>query len=432
MRRRTPKGSSFGEYYYAHDCGIPYERNDHWNTFFGGVADRVIVALDPKSLLDAGCAIGMLVEAMRDRGVEAYGIDVSEWAIENMPDEVRQYCRQGSLADPIDGHFDLVTCIEVLEHIPQPDDARAIEQLCRVADRILISSSPHDYSEPTHVTVRPQEEWAALFARAGLRSRPRLRRHVPHALGRALPSQRRPVARGRAPLRAQSSYAPRRRHSQLRSRALQMQDQLEKDYSATSVADLRQELLAVREELVTATAEAGDVLGRIRELEDERDAYRGAADELAGFKRSKVWSSLRALRAAASEARIGRGEAARAVEPGPSPDLSLVVVGAGPFGAPFPDPALTTEIVDCAGDGPDARRDAVSRARGRFVAFVDAGDRLRPDAGAILGPAPGRDRSSTSPTPTTMSSTSTDATTIRSSSPRGRPNASSHRSTSAG
>ena len=81
-------------------------------------------------------------------------------------------------------------------------------------------------------------------------------------------------------------------NSQLRSRALQMQDQLEKDYSATSVADLRQELLAVREELVTATAEAGDVLGRIRELEDERDAYRGAADELAGFKRSKVWSSF--------------------------------------------------------------------------------------------------------------------------------------------
>lgn len=81
------------------------------------------------------------------------------------------------------------------------------------------------------------------------------------------------------------------------------------------------------------------------------------------------------------------------VEPGiPLVDLSLVVVGAGPFGVPVPDPALRTEIVDCAGDGAAARREALARTRGRFVAFVDAGDRLHPDAGAALGPVLAGDR----------------------------------------
>jgi hypothetical protein len=82
-----------------------------------------------------------------------------------------------------------------------------------------------------------------------------------------------------------------------------MQDQLEKDYSAESVAELRQELLAVREELETVTAEVGAARGRIRELEDEQEVYRGAVDELAGFKRSKVWSSFRVY--AAGRRRIG-------------------------------------------------------------------------------------------------------------------------------
>jgi O-antigen biosynthesis protein len=74
------------------------------------------------------------------------------------------------------------------------------------------------------------------------------------------------------------------------------------------------------------------------------------------------------------------------------PDLSLVVVGAGPFGAPPPGPTLTIEIVDCATDAADARVAALARCHGRFVAFVDAGDHLHPDTPAVLGPVLADDR----------------------------------------
>ncbi|MGN6663805.1 MAG: hypothetical protein ACTHK6_06335, partial [Solirubrobacterales bacterium] len=51
----------YGAYYYRHDCGIPYERNEHWLGFFNGIADRIVRDLRPASFLDAGCAMGFLV-----------------------------------------------------------------------------------------------------------------------------------------------------------------------------------------------------------------------------------------------------------------------------------------------------------------------------------------------------------------------------------
>jgi len=68
-------------------------------------------------VLDAGCAIGFLVEALRERGVDARGFDISEYAISQVPEHLQPYCTLGSITDEIDGRYDLITCIEVLEHL---------------------------------------------------------------------------------------------------------------------------------------------------------------------------------------------------------------------------------------------------------------------------------------------------------------------------
>ena len=110
---------------------------------------------------------GFFVEQLSIRGVDAYGFDISEYAISKVPEPVTDRCRVASLVEPIDGSYDLVSCIEVLEHM-SPDEARkAIANLCAVADRVLFSSSPLDYAESTHVNVRPPEAWAADFAAHG-------------------------------------------------------------------------------------------------------------------------------------------------------------------------------------------------------------------------------------------------------------------------
>ncbi len=157
----------YGRPDYAPGLDVPYARNEHWLSFFSRIAGSIVETLAPTTVLDVGCAMGFLVEALRERGVEAYGIDVSEYAISQVHESVRPFCRVGSMADPIDGHYDLVTCIEVLEHLPAEQADVSVRNLCNVADRVLFSSSPDDFGEPTHLNVQPPEEWAAAFARHG-------------------------------------------------------------------------------------------------------------------------------------------------------------------------------------------------------------------------------------------------------------------------
>ena len=135
--------------------------------FFGTVADRIVRELRPRRVLDAGCAKGFLVQQLRARGVEAYGIDISEYAISEVDDHVQDHCLVASLTHPIEGHYDLVTCLDVLDHMPPVDARVALDNICRVTDRILLSSGPAAGLRPADVDARPPEQWAALMADNG-------------------------------------------------------------------------------------------------------------------------------------------------------------------------------------------------------------------------------------------------------------------------
>ena len=157
----------FDANYYAQGCGAPYERSPIWLSLQNKFADHILPTIAPKSMLDAGCAIGLLVETLRGRGVDAWGIDISEYAISQVPEALKPYCRVHSVTQPFGRHFDLIVCIEVLEHMPQPQSEAAVANLCRHSDDILFSSSPDDFKEPTHFNVQPPAYWAEQFARHG-------------------------------------------------------------------------------------------------------------------------------------------------------------------------------------------------------------------------------------------------------------------------
>jgi len=159
--------SLFDAYYYAHDCGRPYQRDEGWLSFFDQIAKRIVEQYEPKTVLDAGCAWGFLVEAFRNHGVEAFGVDISEYAIQNVHPEIKPYCWHGSITKPFPRKYDLITCIEVLEHMPMLEAEKAIENLCAHADEIVFSSTPFDYKEVTHINVHDPEYWAEQFARHG-------------------------------------------------------------------------------------------------------------------------------------------------------------------------------------------------------------------------------------------------------------------------
>ncbi len=160
----------YDQNYYKYCCGgSNYERSDTWLKFFGEIAERIAADFAPKSVLDAGCAIGMLVEALVKHEIDAYGFDISEWAIQQMPSEYASRVKLGSILDPdaVNRHYDLVTCIEVLEHLQPAEAEIAIRNLCSWGDTIVFTSSPDDYQEVTHFNVQQPGYWAGKFAQFG-------------------------------------------------------------------------------------------------------------------------------------------------------------------------------------------------------------------------------------------------------------------------
>jgi SAM-dependent methyltransferase len=157
----------FDAFYYAHGCGAPYERSPEFLTFFDRIAERIQSDIRPKTVLDAGCAMGFLVESLHKLGIEAYGIDISSYAIEQVHPPVRSFCSVGSVVEPFPRHYDLIVSIEVVEHMPKEDAEKAIANLCRHTSDILFSSTPFDFKEITHFNVQPPEYWAELYARNG-------------------------------------------------------------------------------------------------------------------------------------------------------------------------------------------------------------------------------------------------------------------------
>ena len=163
-------GEQYNEDYYTNynsESGTEYAHGQGWEEVFGNYADRIVKEIHPERTLDVGCAIGFFVEALRDREVEAYGIDISEYAIANVREDIRPFCKVQSALLPINEKYDLITCIEVLEHLDSQDISLAIKRMCEATEDIIFSSTPFEYEEKTHISVHPTEFWVEQFAYNG-------------------------------------------------------------------------------------------------------------------------------------------------------------------------------------------------------------------------------------------------------------------------
>lgn len=86
------------------------------------------VGLAGKKVLDVGCGGGLLSEGMAERGAQVTGIDLSEKALgvarlhllESGRSVDYRHISAESLAAEMPGSFDVVTCLEMLEHVPDP------------------------------------------------------------------------------------------------------------------------------------------------------------------------------------------------------------------------------------------------------------------------------------------------------------------------
>ena len=127
------------------------------------------------SVLDFGCARGYVVRAFREMGYNAWGYDVSRWAIENADESVREWliCNESAL---FGRSFDWVIAKDVLEHVKDLDAAVDLLMDCAVDGVFAVVPLSHnamtydvaDYDlDVTHVHRRPLSWWVSHFHRPG-------------------------------------------------------------------------------------------------------------------------------------------------------------------------------------------------------------------------------------------------------------------------
>jgi len=108
-----------------------------------------IAELAGASALDVGCGGGILAESMARRGAKVKGIDLSDKALK----VAQLHLHESALAVDYEaisaedlavrspGAYDVVTCMELLEHVPDPaSTVRACAELARKEGRVFFST----------------------------------------------------------------------------------------------------------------------------------------------------------------------------------------------------------------------------------------------------------------------------------------------------
>lgn len=102
-----------------------------------------------KKLLDVGCGGGILAEAMALRGAQVTGIDMGEaplsvarlHALESGVKVDYQQTTAEAMAEQHPAEFDIVTCLEMLEHVPDPASVvRACARLVKPGGDVYFST----------------------------------------------------------------------------------------------------------------------------------------------------------------------------------------------------------------------------------------------------------------------------------------------------
>ena len=111
--------------------------------------DELFRAAAPRTLLDVGCGEGVLVQrwAQRIGTGRVVGIDLEEDSIqagwrEHQAPNLEYRVVSGESLPFAEGEFDMVSAIEVLEHVPDPE--RTLAEMARCAQRHLLVSVPRE------------------------------------------------------------------------------------------------------------------------------------------------------------------------------------------------------------------------------------------------------------------------------------------------
>ncbi len=116
------------------------------------------------AVLDVGCGLGYGMVIMAERAKRLVGIDIDRRAVRHgleMNKKVPQIAAiehyDGQTIPYGDNCFEVVTCVDVLEHVP--DYVGLLAEMVRVTNRVVFISTPIRRPEYTRPNGKPKNQW---------------------------------------------------------------------------------------------------------------------------------------------------------------------------------------------------------------------------------------------------------------------------------
>lgn len=130
-----------------------------------------------KTLLEFGCAYGSASVLLHEFGFDVTATDISKLAVKRAKQLHPQITFRTHDMEKLfktKKKFDYAFAMDVIEHLPKPE--QAIKNVYKILKPggIAIMSSPNDFpykvQDPTHISVKSPKEWKKIFKEAGFSS----------------------------------------------------------------------------------------------------------------------------------------------------------------------------------------------------------------------------------------------------------------------
>jgi len=146
-----------------------YNDKDHAVESARPVVQYIISILEnkPSNVVDIGCGLAQWLCAFKEYGInEVLGIDGSHVPIDRLnieESEFKSYNLQELTFESIGKRFDLLLCLEVVEHLEEEYAHKFIQTLTKLSDVIIFSAAvPHQTGE-NHFNEQYPDYWENIF-----------------------------------------------------------------------------------------------------------------------------------------------------------------------------------------------------------------------------------------------------------------------------
>ena len=132
------------------------------------LAAAIVEATGPRTLVDVGCGIGILMSELQQRGTEVLGVE-GHWLEDAATVCPAENYHRSDLEEELrlDATYDVCVSIEVAEHLEKTRARSFVADLCRLSDAVVFSAAIPGQGGQGHKNEQWQQYWAEMFEDEG-------------------------------------------------------------------------------------------------------------------------------------------------------------------------------------------------------------------------------------------------------------------------